>query len=52
MTKDAAVALAPNFYLDRYFAATGTPSFSELNVSNPEFFKQVNGVLESESLDA
>jgi putative endopeptidase len=51
MTKDAAAALAPNFYLDRYFAATGTPSFSELNVSNPEFFKQVNGVLESESLD-
>jgi putative endopeptidase len=51
MTKDAAVALAPNFYLNRYFAATGTPSFSELNVSNPEFFKQVNGVLESESLD-
>ena len=52
MTRDAAVALAPNFYLDRYFAATGTPSFSELNVSNPEFFKQVNGVVESESLDS
>jgi putative endopeptidase len=51
MTREAAVALAPNFYLDRYFAATGAPSFSELNVSNPEFFKQVNGVLESESLD-
>src|SRR5579863_7478437 len=51
MTRDAAVALAPNFYLDRYFAATGAPGFSELNVSNPEFFKQVNGVLESESLD-
>jgi endothelin-converting enzyme/putative endopeptidase len=51
MTRDAAVALAPNFYLDRYFAASGAPSFSELNVSNPEFFKQVNGVLESESLD-
>jgi putative endopeptidase len=51
MTREAAVAMAPNFYLDRYFAATGTPSFSELNVSNPEFFKQVNGVLESESLD-
>jgi putative endopeptidase len=50
MTRDAAVALAPNFYLDRYFAAAGAPSFSELNVSNPEFFKQVNGVLESESL--
>jgi len=51
MTRDAAVALAPNFYLDRYFAASGAPTFSELNVSNPEFFKQVNGVLESESLD-
>jgi putative endopeptidase len=52
MTRDAAIALAPNFYLDRYFAASGAPSFSELNVSNPEFFKQVNGVLESESLDS
>jgi len=51
MTREAAVAMAPNFYLNRYFAATGAPSFSELNVSNPEFFKQVNGVLESESLD-
>ena len=52
MTKEAAVTLAPNFYLDRYFVATGAPGFSELNVSNPEFFKQVNGVLESESLDS
>ena len=52
MTRAEAVALAPNFYLDRYFAAMGTPQFSSLNVSNPDFFKQVNGVLESESLDA
>ena len=52
MTKDAAVALAPNFYLDRFFASADAPSFSELNVSNPEFFKQVNGVLESGSLDS
>ena len=52
MTRDEAIALAPNFHLDRYFAAMGTPRFSELNVSNPDFFKQVNGVLESESLDA
>jgi len=52
MTKDAAVAMAPNFYLDRFFASADAPSFSELNVSNPEFFKQVNGVLESESLDS
>ena len=52
MTRDAAVAMAPNFYFNSYFAATGSPSFSELNVSNPDFFKQVNGVVESESLDS
>jgi putative endopeptidase len=32
--------------------ASGTPAFSELNVSNPEFFKQINGLLDSESRDA
>src|SRR6202035_1290471 len=52
ITRDAAVALAPNFHLDQYFAATGAPSFSEMNVSNPDFFKQVNGVVASESLDS
>jgi len=52
MTRDEAVGLAPDFYLSRYFAAAGAPSFSSLNVTNPDFFKQVNGILESESLDA
>ncbi len=52
MTRDDAVALAPNFYLTRYFTDVNTPSFSDLNVANPDFFKQVNGVVESESLDA
>jgi putative endopeptidase len=52
MTRPEAVTLAPNFYLNRYFAAMGTPQFSSLNVSNPDFFKQVNGVLGAESLDA
>jgi putative endopeptidase len=52
MTRDAAVALAPNFYLNRYFSDMNTPAFSEMNVANPDFFKQVNGVIESESLDA
>jgi putative endopeptidase len=52
MTRDAALSLAPNFYLARYFADVNTPEFSEMNVSNPEFFKQVNGVIESESLDS
>lgn len=52
MSRDQAVSLASNFYLNRYFSDTGAPSFSELNVSNPEFFKQVNGLIESEPLDA
>ncbi|MGO9124538.1 MAG: M13 family metallopeptidase [Terriglobales bacterium] len=52
VARDAALAMAPNFYLDRYFTDVAAPSFSELNVSNPEFFKQANAVLESESLDS
>ena len=51
MTLEEAAALAPNFYLARFFAASGTPQFSSLNVSNPDFFKQVNSLLETESLD-
>ncbi len=52
MTREEAAALGPNFHLDEYFTALGASPFSSLNVSNPEFFKQVNTVLESESLDA
>jgi putative endopeptidase len=52
MSRDAAVALAPSFALNRYFTDVGAPCFPELNVGNPEFFKQVNRVVESESLDA
>jgi predicted metalloendopeptidase len=52
MTRDAAVSLAPTFHLNRYFTDMGAPGFSELNVSNPDFFKQVNGVVESESLES
>ena len=52
MTRDEALSLAPNFYLNRYFSAVDSPSFSSLNVSNPDFFKQVNAVIDSESLDA
>src|SRR2546421_6197416 len=51
MSRDEAVALAPAFYLNRYFAAVGAPSFSSLNVTNPDFFKQVDGLLQSESLE-
>ena len=52
MGREEASALVPNFSLNRYFVAMGIPNISELNVSNPEFFKQLNGLMESESLDA
>jgi putative endopeptidase len=52
MTREEAAALGPNFYLNRYFTAVGAPNFTQLNVTNPEFFKLVNGVLEVEPLDA
>lgn len=52
MTRDEAVSLAPEFHLNRYFSALGAPSFSSLNVSNPDFFKQTNALLQAESLDA
>ncbi len=42
---------APNFHLDRYFAATGAPAFKDLNVNNPGFFKAFNGVIEKFPLD-
>ena len=52
MSRDEAVALGPDFYLNRYFTAVGAPNFSQLNVTNPDFFKQVNAVLESESIES
>jgi predicted metalloendopeptidase len=52
MTVAQAEALAPNFHLDRYFAASGAPSFTELNVGNPDYFKSVNAVIESTPLNA
>jgi endothelin-converting enzyme/putative endopeptidase len=52
MTRDEAIALGPNFYFNRYFTAVGAPDFTQLNVTNPDFFKQVNSVLEVEPLDA
>lgn len=52
MSRDAAVSMAPNFYLARFFKDVDSPQFSDLNVSNPEFFKQVNDLVASESLDS
>jgi putative endopeptidase len=52
MTREEAAALGPNFELNRYFVAVGAPSFSQLNVTNPDFFRKVNDTLASESLDS
>jgi endothelin-converting enzyme/putative endopeptidase len=52
MTRDEAIALAPEFSLDRFFTGVGAPTFSALNVSNPDYFKQVNGVVASLPLES
>ena len=52
MSREDAVALGPNFYLDHYFQGVNAPAFKELNVTNPDFFREINSVLESESLDS
>ena len=44
-------ASAPNFHLDRYFAASGAPPFEEVNVVNPDYFKKVNAAIESTPLE-
>src|SRR5690242_6629160 len=51
MTVAQIQALAPNFHLDRYFTATGAPQFTDLNVSNPDFFKAVNPLVDSIPLE-
>ncbi|HWX54384.1 MAG TPA: M13 family metallopeptidase [Verrucomicrobiae bacterium] len=43
-------AQAPNFHLERYFAAARTPAFQDLNVVNPDFFKQINSLIETTPL--
>jgi putative endopeptidase len=52
MSRQQAEALGPNFQLERFFQDMNAPAIHELNVSNPDFFKEVNAVLDSESLDA
>jgi putative endopeptidase len=42
---------APNLRLERYFVATGAPSFKDLNVNNPDYFKTINALIEQVSLD-
>jgi putative endopeptidase len=43
--------LAPDLAWNVYFKDTGAPGFTELNISEPEFVKGVEGVIKSSSLD-
>jgi putative endopeptidase len=44
-------AAAPNFRFEKFFAATGAPSFTEVNVVPPDFFQKVSPAIESVPLD-
>jgi putative endopeptidase len=44
--------LAPNFDFKKYFVDTAAPSFSSLNVANPDFFKAINDALNTAPLDS
>ena len=52
MTLDAAAALAPNLELKQWVRYAGVPSFTSLNVDNPEFLKQANVIFSKYPLDA
>ncbi|HME91062.1 MAG TPA: M13 family metallopeptidase N-terminal domain-containing protein, partial [Myxococcaceae bacterium] len=51
MKKQQLASIAPNLQLDRYLKDIGAPPFQELNVGNPDFFKQVNSTLKSNALE-
>jgi putative endopeptidase len=42
----------PNFDWAAYFGAVGIGAFDTLNVATPDFFKALNGMIESEPLDS
>ena len=44
-------ALTPTFRWSDYLAALGQPALDDLNVTEPEFYKQVESTLKAESLD-
>jgi endothelin-converting enzyme/putative endopeptidase len=43
--------MAPNFSFPEFFPATGVGTFDRVNISNPDFFKQVNPLIASVPLD-
>ncbi len=51
MTRKELAALAPHFDWNAYFAASDAPSFTEINVGWPDFFKGLDQLVETRSLD-
>src|SRR3954468_3166890 len=51
ITREEFVKDNPNFDFDAYFTALGAPQFTEMNDTTPTFFKQVNDLLGSSSID-
>jgi endothelin-converting enzyme/putative endopeptidase len=51
MSKQDLETLNPAFRWNQYFTDSGAPAFQSVNVAWPDFFKAVNGVIESASLD-
>jgi putative endopeptidase len=51
MSISALQALTPDFDYKTYFVERSAPSFDNLNVSVPDFFKRLNSTLASNSLD-
>ena len=52
MTRQELEALAPVFPWEAYFQATGAPPFDSLNVSQPDFVKQVMAALPEQGMEA
>src|SRR5436305_5745252 len=52
MSRNEALALAPELDLNRYFTAVGAPNFTTLNISTPDFFRQINGTVATLPLES
>jgi predicted metalloendopeptidase len=52
LTRSQLAELAPNFAWDQYFQATGAPAFQTLNVSQPDYIKQIAVDLANLSIDS
>jgi putative endopeptidase len=50
MTRQALASLEPDFRWNVYFTDSGAPSFQEINVAWPDFFKTLNSAIASFSL--